>query len=55
MDKSGQQETVETQSGNDGCSGRSWRRGTSTAVDNNDGNCGRQQWQMMKAADDDGT
>ncbi len=41
MDKSRRQEMVETQSGDDGCGGGSWRRWMLTAVDNNNGN-GRQ-------------
>jgi hypothetical protein len=41
MDKSKRQETAETQSGDDGCGGRSWWRWTSMAVDSNDGNGGQ--------------
>ncbi len=54
MDKSRQQETVETQSDNDGCGDGSWRWWTLTAADNNDGNSRRQQWRTTKAADNNG-
>ncbi len=37
MDKSGQQETAETRSGNDSCGGGRWQQWTMTAVD--DDNC----------------
>ncbi len=55
MDKSGRQETAETQSGNDGCSGGRWRWWTATTADNNNSNGGRQQRWTTKAADDEGT
>jgi hypothetical protein len=46
---------AETWSGNDSCGGGSWRRWTLTAVDNDDGNGGQQQWRTTKGVDNDGT
>ncbi len=55
MDKSGQQETAETQSGDDGCSGGSWRQWKSMAAEEDDGNGGQREGWTTKAADDNGT
>ncbi len=43
MDKSGRQEMAETWSGDDGCGDGRWWRWTTAAVDDDNGNGGRQQ------------
>ncbi len=42
-------------SGDDGCGGGRWQRQMTMVAVDNDGDVGRQQWRMTKAADDDGT
>jgi hypothetical protein len=53
MDKSGRQETAETQSGNDDCGSGSWRQWTLAATADDDSGGQQRRW-MTKAADDDG-
>jgi hypothetical protein len=55
MDKSGQREMAETQSGDDGCGGGRWWRWTTTAADDDNGNGGWRQRQRrtMTAVNND--
>jgi hypothetical protein len=54
-DKSGWQEMAETQSSDDSCGGRRWKRWMTMAADDDNGDVGRRQQLTTKAVDKKGS